>query len=280
MKRIFWKSIFLFLMPVVMIAQQKADHLVVITTDGFRWQELFTGMDSSIANQKKFNQGDSASLFKNYWHNDPEQRRKLLMPFFWTTFASKGQIYGNRTYDNKVNIANRYRFSYPGYNEIFTGYPDTAVNSNEYPDNPNVNVLEYLHQQPAYRGRMAAFAAWEAFNRILNEKRSGMQVVAAYDTVTGKTLTAKQQLINQMLLNSYKPWHEDECFDVFTHYAAMEYLKTAKPKVLYIAYGETDEWAHAGQYRDYLNAANQLDKWLEELWNYLQKDPEYKNRKA
>ena len=83
-----------------------------------------------------------------------------------------------------------------------------------------------------------------------------------------------------MLLNSYRPWGEGECLDVFTHYAAVEYLKTKKPKVLYIAHGETDEWAHSGQYRDYLNAANQLDKWLKELWNFIEKDPLYKNKTA
>ena len=43
-----------------------------------------------------------------------------------------------------------------------------------------------------------------------------------------------------MLLNSFKPFGEEECLDVFTHYAAMEYLKMRKPKVLYISYGETE----------------------------------------
>ena len=42
-------------------AQQKIDHLIVITTDGFRWQELFNGMDSSLAVQPNFNQDDSAA---------------------------------------------------------------------------------------------------------------------------------------------------------------------------------------------------------------------------
>jgi bisphosphoglycerate-independent phosphoglycerate mutase (AlkP superfamily) len=83
-----------------------------------------------------------------------------------------------------------------------------------------------------------------------------------------------------MLRDSYKPWHEDECLDVFTHYAAMAHLKAKKPKVLYIAYGETDEWAHAGQYRSYLDAAHQVDAWLQQLWNYVQSDPQYKNKTA
>ena len=268
------------LLPAIAISQQKADHLIVITTDGLRWQELFSGMDSVIANKKKFNQGDSAELFMKYWSNNSADRRKLIMPFFWNILSAKGQVYGNRNYGNFVNTANPYHFSYPGYNEIFTGNPDTTINSNSYPPNPQINVLEYLHQQPGFKGKVAAFTAWNAFNRILNEERSGVPVIAAFDTTPGKRLTQQQILVNKMLLDSYKPWNEDECLDIFTHYAAIEYLKIERPKVLYIAYGETDEWAHASRYRDYLNATRQWDKWLEELWNFVQSDPEYKNRTA
>src|SRR5690349_9301615 len=86
-------------------AQQKVDNIIVITTDGFRWQEVFKGMDSAIANNKKFNQGDSVYLFKNYWSNDVNERRKKLLPFLWSTIASQGQIYGNRELGNKVDNA-------------------------------------------------------------------------------------------------------------------------------------------------------------------------------
>ena len=80
--------------------------------------------------------------------------------------------------------------------------------------------------------------------------------------------------------DSFKPFHEDECLDVFTHYGAIEELKTNKPRVLYIAYVETDEWAHSGHYKDYLDAANMVDKWIADIWNYVQRDPYYKGKTA
>src|SRR6187402_3042816 len=101
-------------------SSQKAENIIIITTDGFRWQEIFKGMDSSIANNPKYNQGDSAYLFKKYWADDIFERRKKLMPFLWNVVVQNGQLYGNREYQNKVDNANRYWFSYPGYNEIFT----------------------------------------------------------------------------------------------------------------------------------------------------------------
>jgi hypothetical protein len=201
------------------------------------------------------------------------------MPFLWNTIGTTGQIYGNRLLGNKVNTANPYWFSYPGYHEILTGYPDTAVNSNDYPPNPHVTVLEFLNQQPVYKGKVAVFGAWNAFDRIINEQRSGIQVVCGYDTVKG-ILNEKQKLVNSMIQNAYKPWGSSECLDVFTHYMAFEYLKQNKPKVLYISYGETDEWAHHAQYRSYLDAARQVDKWINELWNYVQSTPQYRNKTA
>ena len=243
-----------------------------------RWQELFKGMDPAIANNKKFNQGDSTYIYKKYWSEKIEERRQKLMPFIWSTFVSKGQIYGNRDYNNKVNNANPYWFSYPGYSEIMTGYADTLINSNSYKANPNTTVLEFLNNQSKLKGKVAAFGAWDAFDRILNEERSGIPVISAFDKVGGKNPNEQQKLINAMLADSYKPFHEGECLDVFTHYGALEELKTNKPRVLYIAYGETDEWAHHGQYRSYLDAAHQVDAWIEEIWNFVQNDPQYKNK--
>jgi len=259
---------------------QKVENIIIITTDGFRWHELYEGMDKTIANDKNFNQGDSTYIFNKYWSEDVKVRREKLMPFMWSVVASKGQLYGNRNYGNKVNNANPHWFSYPGYSEIMTGYGDPAIDSNDYGPNPHVTLLEFFNQQPKLKGKVVAFGAWEAFDRILNEKRSGLPVTSAFDKVGGKTPTEQQKLINNMLMDSYKPFHEGECLDVFTQYEAMEELKMNKPKVLYVAYGETDEWAHAGQYRNYLDAAHQVDAWIKKIWDFVQNDPQYKNKTA
>ena len=262
------------------LSAQSAENIIIITTDGFRWQEVFGGMDSAIANNKQFNQGDSAVIFKKYWAADPLERRKKIMPFLWDIIKQEGQIYGNRNLGNKVDNANPYWFSYPGYNEIFTGYPDTAINSNSYKANPHITLLEFLNNQPKYKNKVAAFCAWDAFDRILNQERAKIPVHSAFDLYGGANPTAVEKTINALAKDSYKPFGQAEVLDVFTHYGAINYLQTKKPKVLYISYGETDEWAHSGQYRDYLNAANMVDKWIQDIWNYVQSDPFYKNKTA
>ena len=111
--------------------QSPVENIIIITTDGFRWQDVFTGMDSAIAVNKKFNEGDSSFIFDQYWDPDVKKRRARLLPFLWSTFAANGQLYGNRLIGNNVDNANPYWFSYPGYSEIFCGFVDTAINSND-----------------------------------------------------------------------------------------------------------------------------------------------------
>jgi hypothetical protein len=259
-------------------AQPKSDNVIIVTLDGFRWQEVFSGMDSAIAVQQRFHQGDSTYIFQTYWAADPVARRNALLPFVWSTIAHEGQMFGNRLKGSTVDVANPYWFSYPGYHEIFTGFPDTAVNSNGYPNNPHTTLLDFLSGQPGFAGRVAAFGAWEAFSRILNAPRASFPVVAAYDDCGVGTPTEIEKTINAMRKDCYRQWGSDECFDVFTYFAAWEQLKVRRPRVLYIGLGETDEWAHAGNYRAYLESAHIADQWLRQLWDFVQSDPEYRGR--
>src|ERR1700712_2774523 len=133
----------------------KTRNIFIITTDGFRWQEVFTGADSLLINNKKYT-ADTSLAKDMYWDASPGLRRKKLMPFFWNVIAKKGQLYGNRLLNNKVNMKNLYKISYPGYNEILTGYADWHFIPNTPVNNGNINILEYLNQQPAYKGKVAA----------------------------------------------------------------------------------------------------------------------------
>jgi hypothetical protein len=262
------------------LAQPHVKNVIFIVTDGFRWQEVFNGADRLLATHKKFSQGDSVEIRKKYGGESPEISRAKILPFIWGTVAAQGQIYGNRSTGNLMNVANPYWFSYPGYNEMLTGYPDVQVNSNNYKNNPNQSLLAFLNKQSAFKGKVATYASWDAFDRIFNKPGADFPVIAAFEKNGGEHPNPKETLINKMLADSYRPFGDDECLDVFTHYGAMEYMQQHKPRVMFIGYGETDEWAHAGKYYDYLNAAHQVDQWLSDIWAYIQSDPFYKDQTA
>lgn len=254
-------------------AQQVTENIVVITLDGMRWQEVFSGADEALLKNKKYTK-DSAGSYERFWNSNPEIRRKKLFPFLWSEVAEKGQLHGNRKYDNLVNNANRYKFSYPGYNELFTGYPDTAVNSNDKIRNPNTNVLEFLNKQEGWKGKVAAFTTWDVFPYILNKWRSGIYVNA--DTDSLQFSADRLKLINDLQFLTTRPIGVRP--DVFTYIAAREYMRAYKPRALYIAFDETDDFAHGGEYDQYLLSANAQDRMIADLWNYIQSEPQYRNK--
>ena len=253
--------------------QHKTENVVIITMDGMRWQEVFGGIDSVLLMNKSYTR-EPDDLKKRFWSKDAEGRREKLFPFFWTKIKADGQLYGNRNIGNLVNVANPYQFSYPGYNEIFTGYPDTAVNSNDKIWNRNTNVLEFLNKQKGFTGKVAVFSSWDVFPYILNSRRSGIYINSDVDTLrfAGKEL----QVINQEQFLSSRPLGLRP--DLLTYFAAKEYLKAYTPRVLYIAWDETDDWAHAGLYDQFINSAHAEDGMIGDCWNTLQSIPQYRNK--
>jgi hypothetical protein len=249
---------------------RKTENLLIVTMDGMRWQEVFKGLDTVLANDTLFSR-DPKGLKEKFGSDNEEERRKKLFPFFWNVIAKEGQLYGNRKYGNQMDNANRYWFSYPGYNEIFTGYPDTAVNSNDKVMNKNENVLEFINKQKAYHDKVAAFTTWDAFPYILNKPRSGVYVNADLDTLNFHS--SNLQLINDIQFLTTRPLGVRP--DVLTYIAAREYLKEYKPKVLYIAFDETDDFAHEGLYDQYIGSAHAEDAMIADLWKTVQSMPEY-----
>lgn len=252
---------------------RKTENVIIVTLDGMRWQEIFGGVDSALMNNKNYTR-EHDDIASKFWSDDVNERRKKLFPFLWSTVEANGQLYGNRNKNNYVNNANPYWFSYPGYNEIFTGYPDTAVNSNDKIYNKNENVLEFINKQKGYKGKVAAFSTWDVFPYILNEPRSGVYVNADVDTL--KFANDRLKLINDWQFLTTKPIGVRP--DVITYIAAREYLKAYKPKVLYIAFDETDDFAHGGMYDQYLGSAHAEDKMISDLWTTVQSMSEYKGK--
>jgi hypothetical protein len=111
-----------------------------------------------------------------FWTNNPVESRKKLLPFFWNEIAVKGELYGNRNKQNFVNVSNKYWFSYPGYNELFSGFADDSVNSNDKKNNPNITVFEVANKSEALKNKVAAVTSWDCFPYILNVNRSGIYV--------------------------------------------------------------------------------------------------------
>lgn len=248
-------------------------NLVIVTIDGLRWQEVFRGIDPELGNHQEFNKSPEHTM-RYFWRDDVKERRELLMPFVWQTISKQGLLIGNRDNHSYMSVANNWHFSYPGYSEIFTGVADDRINSNKKVLNPNVSFMEYLNAKPEYKN-LAVFAGWDVFPAIFNTERSKLYVNAGFmDAQHGKS--SEISLLNEVQQEVPKIWHNVR-LDTFTYRFAKAYLQQEQPKVLAIAFGETDDFAHDGHYDQYLMAAQRTDRFIANLWTTLQSLPKYKD---
>ena len=177
----------------------KTRNVVLIVSDGLRWQEIFTGADPTLLNEANGGIWEKeAELRREYWRDDVSERRKALFPFLWTTVASHGQIFGNQSQGSIARVTNAFAFSYPGYNEMLTGHADPRIDTNEFGPNPNISVFEWLNGQPDLHGRVAAFASWTTFRDIFNVGRSQLPVQAGWDAPYRGAPGARAQLLNEL----------------------------------------------------------------------------------
>jgi hypothetical protein len=247
-------------------------HLFVITLDGVRWEEVYKGADPALISSDEYVK-DTSLTRELYWDPSETRRRRRLMPFFWSTIAAKGCLMGNRDFDNKVNVRNFYKISYPGYNEIFTGHTNAISSPNLAINNTNSNVLEYLNSTTEYHGKIAVFTSWNVFPYILSESRNGLPINSGYEKLN-ETEDADANLIDS--LQSKMPASNTR-HDQLTYLSAREYIRRHHPSVVVIGLGETDESAHAGRYDLYLQHIADADRMIAELWYAVQTDPYYKD---
>ena len=259
-------------------APLKTRNIVLIVSDGLRWQEIFTGADPTLLDEAHGGIWDKeADLKKEFWRADPLERRQLLFPFLWGTVAKRGQIFGNQTKGSVARVTNGLAFSYPGYNEMTTGHPDARINSNEYGPNPNISVFEWLNGQPELHGRVAIHATWATFKDIFNVQRSKLPLVVGWDAPYAAAPTSRQQLLNRLYATTTR-FDAEDVYDAFMQVPLIESFSHEQPRVLFVGYGETDNWAHQGRYDLVLHSAHGFDHFVEELWNTLQALPQYKDQ--
>lgn len=256
---------------------RRTENVVVIVTDGLRWQEVFRGAEAALVSDKPGGVEDVEATKRAFWRDTPRERRQELLPFLWSVVAKEGQIYGNADAGSPAQVENAYRFSYPGYNEIITGAADPRIDKNEFGSNPNVSVFEWLNGMAELSGRVAVIAGWDVFPAIFHRERSHLDMRTGWEPpVSGKT-TPRQDLLNTLYRTTTRVFAEMP-FDALHQQALLDYVETRKPRVLFVGYGETDEWAHNGRYDLMLQSARAVDGFIDELWRTMQAMPDYRGK--
>ena len=270
------RSLLCLLIGLVCFAQDRPDRVVLITADGLRWQELFSGMDSTLMNQKAAGTDKAGGLQKQFSADTPERRRELLMPYFWSTLAPRGVVFGNVSKGSSVQVTNKYRVSYPGYSEILTGRAqDEAIPGNEKVQQPSQTILEFLREKwKLPQSGVALFGSWDHFPLIGESKRGSIYINAGYMTADGSD---RMRELSALQFRVRTPW-DSVRHDYITLEMALEYMKRNSPRAIHIALGETDDWAHNRRYDRVLETVQDFDGFVRQVVEFIASTAGYRGR--
>lgn len=277
MRKLLAAGLILLSLTASLASQRRTENVLLVTLDGLRWQDVFHGADNRMMNAEHGGVKNLLATRKRFTRSDKKASREVLMPFLWQVMAKQGQLFGDPDSNAKAHICNSQKFSYPGYSELICGVVDETITSNNKFYNRNVNVLEFLNSLPAYKDRVATFSGWDVHEYIVNKPRSGIFCEVAWQPITVTTSERRKRELQRMLDHLPRYW-ENFSWDALTFARAKEYLEVKKPRVLYVAFGETDEWAHARRYDLYLQMMQRNDAMVRELWQWLQQEPQYKGK--
>lgn len=216
-------------------AQESPPFLILVTIDGYRWEELFRGADPSLVTDERYRAR----------YVEAPDRPAALTPFL-LSFAQAGALIGNRDANSCARVSNDFWFSYPGYAEMLAGRPNPRVRYNAAIPNDDITVLERLARRPEFAGQVRVFAEWETMRAILNQERSGLSIFTPPD---------------------YEAPHDPQVIP------AARAVLADPPRVLWVALGDTDNRAHEGDYEAYLAAASDADAFVREIWEAYQANP-------
>jgi hypothetical protein len=252
--------------------------VILLTFDGLRHQELFGGADCELASDKESSGVESLEpLLEEFGGGSPDERRRVLMPFFWGELAPRGIVLGNRSKGSQVLLRNPHKFSYPGYAELLTGQVQPLVSSNAKRRIPRTTVLEYVAKKlelPSYR--VAVIASWDVFPYIVAADEQAVFCNAGYAAMPDRWCSERALSLNRWQFEMLTPW-DSVRHDAVTVELAISYLERARPRFLYVALGETDDWAHERRYDRVLAAIRACDDALRRIWSAVESIEEYRD---
>jgi len=253
----------------------------LVTGDGIRHQELFTGVDQVLIREenKQFSGIPEPKAFETQMNaSKPEARREKLLPFFWRELASQGIVLGNRSLSSLVSMKNPHRFSYPGYAEILNGQHLPEVTSNDPKWSPRQTVMEFIRSEKNLKPeQVASFGSWSILNWFTRSSDGSVFSNGGYLPVQENLGGPQTRYLNQLQTEILSPW-DSVRHDSITFRLALDYIEKQRPAFFYLSLGETDDWAHDKRYDRTVQSVQYFDSALKSLWNYLQSSDYYRGK--
>lgn len=260
----------------VLAEELNTRNVILVTLDGVRTEEIFSGVDQDLAAASGKQAYSEIELVRERFQADSaDARRKKLLPFFWGTLAPSGMVFGNQERGSRVLVTNAIKWSTPGYSEILTGVVDPAIVDNSPVRYPNRTVPEYLVEALELpKSKVAQFGSWDGFKYAAASEDDAFVMNGAYDPLPPGLSTPVLDAFVAIRREVMGLW-EESSNDAITFRIAMSYLETHEPRFMWLGLGQSDDWAHADRYDRLLDYLHLADSWLADLWAFLEEHPAY-----
>ena len=237
-------------LPVLAATREpRTENVILVTIDGVRWQEIFDGLEDSRADGAGLPRGETRTA-------------EGLTPNLHRLFFEGGTVLGDPRLGETVVASGPKYYSLPSYVEIMTGAVSGCSGNDCQPVVPWTIAAEIGHRGPD--SRSAVFSSWGVISRAVP---SDERIVREL----GRRANEEQPAY---------PGHGDYRPDRATAAAAIDHLVHKRPRMLWVALGDTDEWAHRNDYRGYVDALRFADSVVGEICAHLAEMGSYGERTA
>jgi hypothetical protein len=250
-------------------SSQTTENVIVVTIDGVRWQDVFGGVDASLAADA----GMPESAIVDAPH---------LLPNLYA-LARRGLVSGAPGYGPAMEASGPNFVSLPGYLEIFSGSTRVGCTTNLCDATTSETFLDRARDRLATKDTdVAAIGSWETLANAVSARPERITVSVGKHGGASRDNVRMSDELSALLDEGAKadpaPGDGDYRPDRITAPIALRYLEAARPRVLAVGLGDTDEHAHAGDYARYVDALRHADTFLGELTSTLRRMGSYGER--
>ncbi|HEY6723225.1 MAG TPA: alkaline phosphatase family protein [Polyangiaceae bacterium] len=232
---------------------------VMVVLDGVRWQEIFHGVDRARARRLNLR---------------PETARQLL-PNLYRLIDDHGCVLGAPGAGSLVSASGPDFLSLPGYTEIFSGAAPVDCPDNECGRVHQVTIADQVAQLGQSPADVAVISSWPKVALAASHAPEHLLISAGRSEAENAHVLRQYPAVWQAYLAGAraKPapgWGEFRP-DRHTAALALDYLRHAEPRFLFVGLGETDEYAHRNDYRSYLSALRDADRVVGRIYEVLER---------
>jgi hypothetical protein len=246
--------------PTGSVAQPRssgAGHtFVLVTLDGVRWEDVYLGVERSLALEQGMSESEILGA-------------NALIPNL-TSLMTSGAALGVPGYGPGIFASGPNFLSVPGYMEMMTGLRPTGCTTNGCRQVTIPTIADDFAAEPgADPQEVAVIGSWEGLERAAASDESKLTISIGrtrgdtrerlcYDPTSCALLEAGEDA-------GPEPGHGNYRRDKETSAIALHYLRTHRPRFLFLGLGDTDEYAHKDDYRGYLTALVRADRVIGEV---------------